>query len=375
MVYLDNAATTFPKPEAVYQEMDRMNRCGAVNAGRGSYKAAKEAAMVISDTKERLAELFHCKGRANIVFTPSVTHAFNQILNGLDITKATTVYLSPYEHNAVARTMESICKRTGCTVKLLPVTDNLEINLNETEYLFHQKAPDFVIMNVISNVTGYRLPVEDVFRMAKQFGAVTVADAAQAAGLIDIDIEKFSADILCFAGHKTLYGPFGIGGFAINKSFKLNQVFTGGTGSNSLELSMPPNGAERYEAASPNIVAIAGLQAALKENDREEHERKILDLTGYLLERLKEISAVTVMDVPDNCYGIVSFTVDGYDSNEVGMILDDEFNIALRTGYHCAPYIHDYLKDTGYNGTIRAGIGIFNTKEDIDQLAEALESL
>lgn len=378
MIYLDNAATTFPKPEAVYQAMDKANRHAAVNSGRGSYKAAKEAAELINDTKNRLAELFKCNSVADVVFTPSVTHAVNQVINGLDITANTIIYLSPYEHNAVARTVEYVRKNTGCTVMFLPVQeDTLEINIEETEYLFHKNKPDIVIMNVISNVTGYRLPVEMIFKRARQFGAITVADAAQASGLIDIDMNEFSADILCFAGHKTLYGPFGVGGFAINKQLKLHPVFTGGTGSNSLSLSMPEQGAERYEAASQNIVAISGLNASLKILDRREHERKIRDITKYLINKLEEIPSVTLMGITDRnrCYGIVSFIVEGYNSNEVGSILDDEFDIAVRTGYHCAPFIHKYLKDMEYGGTIRIGVGMFNTKYDIDKIADALRSL
>lgn len=378
MIYLDNAATTFPKPEAVYRAMDEANRYAAVNAGRGVYKAAKEAAKLITDTKIKIAKLFNCDGLADIVFTPSVTHAVNQVINGLDITTNTILYLSPYEHNAVARTVEKVRKNTGCTVILLPVKeDTLEINIEEIEYLFHKNIPNIVIMNVISNVTGYRLPVETVFKRARQFGAITVADAAQASGLIDIDIGEFSADIICFAGHKTLYGPFGIGGFAITKQIKLNQVFTGGTGSNSLNLSMPERGAERYEAASPNIVAIAGLNASLKILDQREHERKIREITQYLINRLEKIPSVTLMGITDadKCYGIVSFVVEGYNSSEVGSILDDEFDIAVRTGYHCSPFIHKYLNDMEYGGTIRIGVGMFNTENDIDKIADALQSL
>lgn len=378
MVYLDNAATTFPKPETVYLVMDEMNRHGAVNAGRGSYKVAKEASSLIADTKSKLAKLFHCENYANIVFTPSITHALNQIIYGLDITANTTIYLSPYEHNAVARTVNAIQKKSGCMVKLLPITeDTLEINIEETEYLFHRNEPDIVIMNVISNVTGYRLPVEAVFQRAKQFGAVTIADAAQAAGLIDINMKTFFADIICYAGHKTLYGPFGIGGFAIERRLKLQQIFNGGTGSNSLSLSMPEQGAERYEAASMNIVAIAGLNASLKVLDQKNHEKKVREITAYLINRLEDIPSVTLMGIADakQCYGIVSFVVEGYNSNEVGNILDDEFDIAVRTGYHCAPFIHKYLNDMKYGGTIRIGVGIFNTEKDIDEIAEALQSL
>lgn len=378
MIYLDNAATSFPRPEAVCAEMDRVNRTLSVNAGRGSYKAAREASEIIYDTKKRLAELFHCTGKADVVLTPSVTQAFNQVLNGLDISKNTVVYITAYEHNAIARTMESIRQRTGCTVCLIPLEEKtLEIDLKKTEFLFHEKNPDIVISTVISNVTGYMLPVKSLFEMAKQYHAITIADAAQAAGLVDIDLDEIKADILGFAGHKTLCGPFGIGGFVIKKGLVLQQVFTGGTGSDSLNTKMPEESPNRYEAGSENIVAIAGLNAALKWLKENPHEEKVRALTQRLIKALSENNNITIFGINGQKYGygIVSFVVEGYDSNDIGSILDDEFNIAVRTGYHCAPYIHDYLGDKPYAGTVRVGIGPFNTDQDVDDLIESLESL
>jgi len=374
MIYLDNAATSFPRPETVYQEMDRVNRTLSVNAGRGSYKAACEASRIIFDTKKKLAELMHCTGKADVVLTPSVTQAFNQVLNGLDITSDTVVYITPYEHNAVARTMESIRRRTGCTVMVLPLQRSLELDLKKTEYLFHEKNPDIVISTVISNVTGYELPVKELFGMAKQYHAVTIADAAQAAGLINLNFEDMNADIVGFAGHKTLCGPFGIGGFILSKDVLLKCVLTGGTGSDSLNLSMPESAPDRYEAGSGNIVAIAGLHAALEWLKDNQHMEHIKELTDYLTSQLSKNLAVTVFTMKEQL-GIVSFIVEGYDSGDVGRILDDEFDIAVRTGYHCAPYIHEYLKDIAHGGTIRVGIGPFNTKEDLDALLDAIESL
>ena len=222
MIYLDNAATSFPRPEAVYVEMDRVNRTLSVNAGRGGYKSAREASEIIYGTKKKIAELFHCAGKADVVLTSSVTQAFNQVLNGLEITENTVVYITAYEHNAIARTMEAIRQRIGCTVCIVPIQEKtLEIDLKQTEYLFHEKKPDIVISTIISNVTGYMLPVKKLFEMAKQYHAITVADAAQAAGLIDIDFDEIKADIIGFAGHKTLCGPFGIGGFIIRKDVVL----------------------------------------------------------------------------------------------------------------------------------------------------------
>lgn len=375
MIYLDNAATSFPRPEPVYQEMERINRTLSVNAGRGGYKAAREASAIIYDTRKKLAELFHCTGKADVVLTPSVTQAFNQVLNGLDISEHTVIYMTVYEHNAIARTVEAIRQKTGCMVCMIPVEEKtLEIDLKKTEYLFHEKNPDIVISTVISNVTGYMLPVKNLFELAKQYHATTIADAAQAAGLIDIHFDEMNADIIGFAGHKTLCGPFGIGGFIIRKEVSLKCILTGGTGSDSLNLAMPQAAPEKYEAGSENIVAVAGLHAALEWLQINPHMDYIKEMTGYLVQELSKNPAVTVFQNNEQI-GIVSFVVEGYDSGEIGQILDDEFEIAVRTGYHCAPYIHEYLKDVPYGGTVRVGIGPFNTKEDLDALIEAIESL
>lgn len=377
MIYLDNAATTFPKPERVYNALEAANRELSFNAGRGSYKAARDASAVIDDTKDQLLSLLHATGYADVVFTPSVTHALNQVLNGLDLTRDSVIYVSPYEHNAVARTVHQLSVNSGASIEMLPLTDDLQIDLEKTKYQFSINTPSVVILNALSNVTGYILPVTELFLIAKEYGATTVLDAAQAAGLIDLDMPTLNADILCFAGHKTLMGPFGIGGFLIKHGITLKKVLTGGTGSASLTLDMPEEAPGRYEASSTNVVAIAGLNASLKGLDIDEHGKIVRELTEYLLEALNDIPSVNLMGTfdTDKTLGIVSFVVEGYKSDEVGTILDDEYDIAVRTGYHCAPYIHDYLGDKPYHGTIRIGIGQFNTKEDIDALISAIESL
>lgn len=377
MIYLDNAATTFPKPERVYDALEVANRKLSFNAGRGSYKAARDASAIIDDTKNQLLSLFHATGYADVVFTPSVTHALNQVLNGFDLTSNSVIYVSPYEHNAVARTVHQLSVNTGACVEMLPLTEDLQIDLEKVKYQFSIKTPSVIILNALSNVTGYILPVTELFLMAKGYGATTVLDAAQAAGLIDLDMPGLNADILCFAGHKTLMGPIGIGGFLIKHGITLKKVLTGGTGSASLILDMPEETPGRYEASSANVVAIAGLNASLKHLNIDEHKEIVRELTEYLLDALADIPSVNLMgafDV-DKTLGIVSFVVEGYASDEVGAILDDEYDIAVRTGYHCAPYIHDYLGDKPYHGTIRVGLGQFNTKEDIDALVNAIETL
>ncbi len=375
MIYLDNAATTFPKPDIVYEAMDSMSRNAAVNAGRGSYRLAREASKLVAETKQLLREMLQLDISAAVVFTPSVTIAMNQIVNGLRLRDNATVYLSPYEHNAVARPVFQLSKNKKVQIKELPIKlETLEIDLEKMKYEFSKDKPDVVFCTHISNVTGYVLPVEEIFNEAKKYESITILDSAQSLGLIDVKPHELKTDIVAFAGHKTLYGPFGIGGFVNVTGIPLDVFITGGTGSDSLNLEMPEGSEARYESASPNIVAIAGLNAALKVLDQKKifkHEKELLD---YAYNKLLEIEEIRIC-IPQNndqYVGIISFIVEGFNSEDVGMILDEDFDIAVRTGYHCAPYIHKYLKDKPTHGTIRIGFGQFSAKEEVDKLVAAI---
>ena len=240
MVYLDNAATTFPKPESVYCAMDKANRELAVNAGRGSYKLAREASGVIAETKSLLRKLVTAENNVGVVFTPSITIALNEIIGGMDWNQNDVVYASPYEHNAVARTLHHVSELYGVKIKLIPLKDkSLEVDIEKFKYELSKEKPKAVFCTHVSNVTGYILPVSEIFTEAKKYGACTVLDSAQSLGLVDIDVRTMPVDIIAFAGHKTLYGPFGIGGFVNVSSVKLNTYIVGGTGSDSLNLDMP----------------------------------------------------------------------------------------------------------------------------------------
>lgn len=376
-IYLDNAATTFPKSEAVYKAMDDANRRFAVNAGRGSYKLAREANAIIDDTKERLLRLVSASATSKVVFTPSITISLNMILQGITWQKGDIVYVSPYEHNAVARTLEKLKNDFQIVVKLMPLTEEFDINLPLLESLFITDRPKCVCCTGVSNVTGYILPTKEIFKAAKECGAITILDSAQSLGIIEQKLDDI--DFLAFAGHKTLYGPFGIGGFIDNSRVKLKQVIVGGTGSNSLILSMPEETPNRYESSSPNIVAIAGLNAALEELDVNHNFKFEKELTEYAIEKLEEISNIRIYKSQkmDSQIGIISFNIrnSGLSADDIGNILDEEFGIAVRTGYHCAPYIHNLLGDIEYSGTVRIGLGKFNTREHIDALCDALENI
>lgn len=378
MIYLDNAATTFPKPEIVYQEMDRINRELAINAGRGSYKSANEASSIIYETKDLIKKLINSDKQVPVIFTPSITIALNQIINGIEWKSGATIYLSPFEHNAIARTIHHLSKLNSLQIKQLPIdTETLELDIDKIKYEFAKNHPSAIFCTHISNVTGYILPVQEVFAEGKKYGSVNVLDTAQSLGLVDVDSKIIGADIIAFAGHKSLYGPLGIGGFANISRLPLKEFITGGTGSDSLKLDMPNTSEARYEPASSNIIAIGGLRASLKDINIKELYKQEKSLTEYLIENLTPIKGIKLF-LPSNRnkhIGIVSFVLKGFKSEDIGMILDEDFDIAVRTGYHCAPFIHDYLSDKDYLGTVRVSLGRFNTKTDIDRLAEALKSI
>ena len=378
MIYLDNAATTFPKPECVYTEMDRVNRTLAVNAGRGSYRAAKEAAEIIDDTRQLLLKLFHAQGIADIILTPTITHAMNQILGGIELNDSSTVYISPYEHNAVARTVHALAKRYAIQVVLLPVCEDGIIDLTQTAWMFIQSPPDLLCMTVVSNVTGYVLPIAELTALAKQAGAKVLLDGAQAVGLLPLNLQQLQPDYLVFAGHKTLYGPFGVGGFFLKKEDVLQPVLYGGTGTNSLNLEMPAFGIGQYEPGSPDYTAIAGLGAALEWLEQTGTAHLLAEeqrLTGLLHRQLSAIEGVTVLGMTQPGTGITAFCVDGYAPEEVGQILDEEFDLAVRTGYHCAPYVHDVIGSRQTKGCVRASVGAFTTEAEIEKLVEAVRDI
>lgn len=377
MVYLDNAATTFPKPGVVYDAMDKMNREGAVNAGRGAYKLAQDANRLIEETKELIRRLIYVDISAAVIFAPSITIAMNQIVNGLRIRDKAVVYLSPYEHNAVARSVHELAKKKSLIVKEIPINSDLEIDLEKMKYEFAKDKPEAVFCTHVSNVTGYILPVKQIFEESKKYDCVNVLDSAQSMGLVEIRADLMKVDIVAFTGHKTLYGPLGIGGFVNVSGIPLDVFISGGTGSDSLNLEMPDGKESRYESSSCNIVAVAGLNAALKDINPElcmKHEK---ELSNYLIDKLSSIKEIK-MYLPRNQIhhvGIVSFVVEGFNSEGIGMILDEDFDIAVRTGYHCAPFIHKYLKDAGTLGTVRIGLGQFSTMEDIDKLLTGLKEI
>ena len=389
MIYFDNAATTYPKPECVYEQMDLTNRSLAFNAGRGSYALAQQSANIIDNLRKELLRMVNASNVAEVVLSSSATFALNQIIGGLGIEKGQYIYISPYEHNAVVRTLynqrlfrdeNKVADGEADNIKnhiiVMPLKDDGSIDIDRLRYEFSVHAPSYIFMTHVSNVTGCILPIEEVAAAAKEYGAVVTVDGSQALGLVPFDMAQSAVDFYVFAGHKTPYGPFGIGGFFIRNGRKLNTFIAGGTGSDSLNVRMPETGTVRYEPASPNVVAAAGLLAAVKGVNNAEIKirlEKEMSLTHYMVDKLQKLHNVKLYLPPaDRHVGIVALNVRGYKASEVGMILDADYGISVRTGYHCAPLVHEFLDDREYLGVVRASMSMFTTVDEIDALVGAL---
>lgn len=375
MAYFDNAATTYPKPECVYTFMDQFYRQSGGNAGRGHYSIAQSAGELILDTRKRLQELLHCPAK-QVVFTPTATIALNIIIQGIIASGVKNVYISPFEHNAVTRTLHHYDQIERISVTQLSVTKDLKYDLEKIRYQFDAVKPDLVIVSHASNTIGLVAPIEDIFSLAKKYDAYTLVDMAQSAGLIDCNIGLNCIDFAVFAGHKTLYGPTGISGFVMEPSIKLPAVLFGGTGYESANQDMPESIPEKYEMGTLNVVGIAGLNASLKwiqEKTIETLAQKEKENREKLLEILNNYDFIRIVgNYESNEYvGIVSCLIEGISSDSAGNIFDRQ-GISVRTGLHCAPLAHTFM-GTYPAGTIRFSVNYFTSEEDFEQLIEVLD--
>ena len=375
MAYFDNAATTFPKPEAVYKSMDLFQRHTGGSFGRGNYGFSASMKGVVDDTRSKIADLFHCPAK-EVIFEPSATISLNIIIQGIIRQGAKNIYISPFEHNAVTRTLHYYENLGQIKVTQLHVTSNLEFDLQRIRFQFEERRPDLVILSHASNVIGLIAPVDEIFREAKAYGAITVLDMAQSAGLVDCDLSKDYFDFAVFAGHKTLLGPTGISGFVMKPDFNLEPVFFGGTGFESANQDMPLSIPERFEMGTQNTSGLAGLYAALLWNKKQ----TISELwkteqcnRAKLLQLLENYWFVKIIGYnPKLKYvGIVSCVIDGISSDSAAGIFD-RCGIAVRTGLQCAPLAHHFL-GTFPAGTVRMSVGCFTSDDDFQQLQAALD--
>ena len=393
MAYFDNAATTFPKPQCVYDFMDSFYRNNGGSAGRGSHALSLSAGKLISDTRKRLQEILHCQNK-EIIFTPTATIALNMILQGIiasaTLSKRITVYISPFEHNAVTRVLNHFEQKGSIKVNVLPIQKNLSYDFTEIESLFKKDKPDLLVVSHASNVIGLVQPVEKLCLLAKKFDCVTVLDMAQTAGLVDLNVGLETVDFAVFAGHKTLYGPTGISGFAMKADFDLAPVLFGGTGYESANQDMPKEIPQRYEMGTLNISGIAGLYAStgwILETGIESIWMKEQEHRKRLLEILRKYDFVKIIG---NCHtdsrfltksqsleqevkyaGIVSCLIEGLPSDTAASVFAEQ-NIAVRSGLQCATIAHKTLV-TFPAGTVRFSTSYFTGEEDFLELEKAME--
>lgn len=376
-IYIDNAATSFPKPPDVLQAMQHfLNDVGA-NPGRSGHRASVEAGRILYGVRDALARLFSIQDPLNIVFTMNATMALNIAILGL-LKPGDHAITSSMEHNSVARPLKHLEGR-GVEVTYIECDRQIGILDPQVVQTAIKRNTRLIALIHASNVCGGVLPVEDIGRIARKAGIPFLVDASQTAGSYSIDVDKMNIDLLAFPGHKCLFGPQGTGGLYVRPDITLEPLYYGGTGSRSEYELQPEFMPDRLESGTPNTVGIAGLGAGVDYILRVglpniiEHKKK---LTQRFLRGLDDMPHVEIAGRNGTADGmsVISINIDGKASSEVGRRLEEEDGILVRCGLHCAPLAHKTL-GTFPDGTVRFSLGYFNTEEEIDTALSAIERM
>ena len=377
MIYLDNAATSFPKPERVYVRMNKYIREEAANPGRSGHRLSVAAESQIVQARNVLAKLLGAKKSERIVFTLNCTDSLNIAIKGV-LKDGDHVITTILEHNSVLRPLNALEVSKKITVTKISPSKEGFIDPQDIKKAI-KKNTKLVVMTHASNVVGVIEPVREVGRIAREAGALLLVDAAQTAGIVPIDIEADFIDLLAFPGHKALYGPPGTGGLYVGERVTLTPWREGGTGFNSESEIHPDVFPFVLEGGTPNSVGIAGLREGVEfilekgiENMRA-HEQS---LVKRLRDSLRKLPGITLYGTDDVTKSVapVSFLLEGIEPQELSIVLDQSFEIATRAGLHCAPLMHEFLK-TAPQGCVRFSPGYFNTLEEIDQAVNAVKNV
>lgn len=376
-IYMDNAATSFPKAPGVAENMSDYILNVGCNVNRGVYSGAHAAQQVVFETRELLCELFNFDKIENVVFTKNITESLNVIIKGF-LKEGDHVLVSSMEHNAVMRPLSSLQKK-GVEVSRIPcnIDGTMDPSIIESYIKPNTKA---IIMTHASNVCGTILPLEEVGKICKKHNLYFVIDSAQTAGFLDVDFKKLNADAITFTGHKSLLGPQGMGGFVINDSFaeKVAPFIEGGTGSLSNSEDQPDYMPDKFESGTMNLPGVFGLNAALhylKKCGLSEIREKELYMTKKFIDKINSIENIRVVGINDivGRTATVSLDFKNFDNSEVAFALSNDYYIMTRCGLHCAPSAHMTL-NTFPQGTVRFGFSSFTTEKEIDYAIDSINN-
>lgn len=369
MIYFDNAATSFFKPYSVQQIVKNSFNNYTANPGRSGHKLSQKIAEKIFDTRENLKKFFNAENYS-VVFTKNCTEALNlSIFSCVDA--GDHVITTCYEHNSVLRPLESL-KHKGVEITILDC-DLKDFSTEIRKYI--KNNTKLVVTTFISNVTGEKCNVEEVSNICRKFNLIYIVDGAQACGHIDIDLKKLDVDVLTFAGHKGLMSITGVGGLLVKNGVKLKPLLYGGTGTDSINLVQPTSSIEGFESGTLPSISILSLNEGVKylSKNFEKIIKKEEKLSKYLYFCLKKLKFLEIYS-NENAFNVVSFNFKNYDSSAVANMLDEKFNICVRSGLHCAPLIHKKLK-TQNKGAVRVSIDFNNTFQEIDMFINILQKM
>jgi len=375
IIYLDNASTSFPKPEKVYVETDTFLRNWGVNIGRGENRLEYEAAARVLESRRKIALFFGIKDYRRLVFTFNATLGLNLALKG-GLKKSDHVLVGPMQHNSVMRPLYAL-RESISTDDLRHDKDGL-LDLNSFEEQITPKTR-MVVINHASNVNGVVQPLCEIGRICREKELIFLVDASQSAGSIPLDVEECNIDLLAFAGHKGLLGPLGVGGLYVGERILLDPIIEGGTGFASELERQPRNLPEGFEAGTRNTPAIIGLAAGVDFIENigvsviSSHKSALINRLNTGLESVEDIKTYYYESENNESCGVLSFTVDGWNIDDIGKVLNSQ-SFVVRGGLQCAPHAHRTL-GTFSEGAIRVSPGYFNTANDIDSFLQSIREV